>query len=182
MIGINHKLRGKLSRTLSLTGFIFLLQASSLGAQVIDCQIDNAALQAMPKSLVTFTRQDGSEFAVEVKTAKTNRGRAAGFQRVCESTIEKEPMLFLFDREHMPRFHMNNVVASLDIAFFTKKGEINSIQSMLPYVVASLKKPLYGPSGPAIGALEGHKGFFEKHNLDITATMRWHALSNSNSN
>jgi uncharacterized membrane protein (UPF0127 family) len=171
------KLCRKLSLALRLVSLTLTFFATTVGAQTIDCETDNAALQAMPKSLVTFTRQDGSEFAVEVKTAKNGLSRAAGFQRVCESTIKQEPMLFLFEREFVPKFHMNNVVAPLDIAFFTKKGAIKSIQTMQPYVVASLTKPLYGPSVPVLGALEGHIDFFDEHKLNTKSTMRWQALS-----
>ncbi|MFT5571172.1 MAG: uncharacterized membrane protein (UPF0127 family) [Cryomorphaceae bacterium] len=172
-----HRRLGNGVRIACLTLALLTTGASCVAAQTIDCEIDNAALRVMPKSLVTFTRQDGSQFAVEVKTAKNSRSRAAGFQRVCESTVEQEPMLFLFDREFMPKFHMNNVVAPLAIAFFTKKGVIKSIQTMQPYVVASLKKPLYGPSVPVLGALEGHIDFFGKHKLNTKSTMRWQALS-----
>lgn len=165
-----------LNRLTKICCLASLLLVGTACAQPLDCEVDNPALQAMPKSLVTFTRADGSQFKVEVKTANNNRTRAAGFQKVCPETIEAEPILFLFPREFAPKFHMNNVVAKLDIAFFTKTGEIKSIQTMHPYVLGGLKKPLYGPDENVLGALETYAGFYQLHNIDTQTRLQWEAL------
>lgn len=165
-----------LNRMCKYLAILVLFIANTACAQTLDCERDNSALQSMHKSLVTFTRNDGSEFSIEVKTADNNRTRAAGFQKVCESTIRAEPILFLFPRAFKARFHMNNVVAPIDIAFFDKQGNIRDIQTMHPYVLGALKKPLYGPPVPVIGALETHEGFYEKHNIDTQSKLQWEAI------
>lgn len=145
----------------------------SAGAQALLCDITNPSLEAMPALTVEFVRDDGSAFVVTSKLADNNVTRAAGFQRVCESSIAATPILFDFGQPLIPRFHMNNVVAPIDIAFIDQDGKIESIQSMLPYVLGSNDKPLYGPQRPIVAALEGHKGFFTKHRLNLGSTVSW---------
>ena len=141
--------------------------------QGVSCQKDNEALQAMPKISVTLTRADGSNLVIDGKLADNNQTRSAGFQRVCASTIEAAPILFAFNRAVMPNFHMNNVVAPIDIAFIDADGAIESIQSMQPYSLVAIDKPLYGPKRPIVAALEAHPGFFSKHELGLDSKVSW---------
>ena len=127
----------------------------------------------MPPLTIEFSRDDGSVHRVEGKLADNNKTRAAGFQRVCYSTIEASPILFNFDHELMPKFHMNNVVEPLDVAFIDKNGRIESIQLMKTYVLGAVHKPQYGPQRPIVAVFEAHKGFFKKHNLNHKTTVTW---------
>lgn len=140
------------------------------------CETDNKALSSMTKSLVTFTRLNGSKLEVVVKTADDAFEQSSGFQRVCAETIAAEPILFVFNVERVSQFHMNNVVAPLDIAFIKTGGEIDSIQSMKPYILISLHKPLYSPRHPSIAALETYPGFYQDNNIDIDTIVTWQAL------
>ena len=155
---------------------VSLLTSQLAFASKVACELDNPALQSMTKSLLTFTRSDGSTLDVVVKTADDNAKRAAGFQRVCAETIAAEPILFLFTKERKPKFHMNNVVAPLDIAFIKKQGTIDSIQAMQVYIIIRLDKPLYSPTAPSIAALETRPGFYEDNNIDLDATVSWKPL------
>jgi len=137
------------------------------------CETDNQALQAMPAIEVVITREDGSEVLLNGKLADNDATRAAGFQRVCESTIKSSPILFDFQREIMPRFHMNNVVAPIDIAFIDINGQIESVHKMKPYVLGSTEKPLYGSQRAIVAALEVHEGFFDEHNVDLSSSLTW---------
>jgi uncharacterized membrane protein (UPF0127 family) len=110
---------------------------------------------------------------VKVRVADNKRTRAAGFQKVCEKTIRKHPILFEFDSPILPAFHMHNVVAPLDIAFIDESGIIDSIQTMLPYVQGRLEKPLYSPKGNIVAALEAHKGYFAQNNIDLSTRIYW---------
>jgi len=139
----------------------------------IPCELDNAALQSMKSIEVTLTRKDGSFYSMPARLADTNSTRAAGFQRICEATIEAMPILFEFEREGIPSFHMNNVVAPIDIAFIDKRGRIESIQSMKPYSLIEVKKALYRPKRPVLYALEVHKGFYRQHGLSLSSKMTW---------
>jgi len=145
-------------------------------AQNLDCETDNEALQAMPPLTVEFTRGDGSVVSFNAKLADNNSTRAAGFQRVCDSTIRATPILFVFEHALKPNFHMNNVVAPLDVAFIDKNGGIESIQLMKTYSIGAVRKPLYGPKRPIVAVFEAHKGFFEEHNLNLYSKVDWHAV------
>ncbi len=153
--------------------FLLALLTVSYGHAQVDCETDNVRLQSMPLIDVTLIREDGSRYTMPAKLADNNPNRAAGFQGVCESTIESMPILFVFEREALPNFHMNNVVASIDIAFIDKSGDVESIQSMKPYSLIELKKKLYSPKRPVLYALEVHKGFFDQHDISLGSKMTW---------
>lgn len=137
------------------------------------CELDNPSLRSMPIVDVNFTREDGSVFSSKARLADKAKTRAAGFQRVCASTIEAMPILFLFESEAKPSFHMHNVVAAIDIAFIDKRGRIDSIQAMQPYSLISIKKPLYKPNRLVLSAFEGHPGYFKKHNISFNSRFSW---------
>ena len=147
---------------------LFMLPAQ---AQVA-CQVDNSALNAMPTSLVTFTRADGSQFEIAARTANNNYTRSQGFQRVCKESIAAKPILFIFETVRRPSFHMHNVVAAIDIAFIQESGAIDSIQAMQPYSLVSRARPRYRPHSPVIAALEAHPDFFAEHQL-LDSTVTW---------
>ena len=156
---------------------VALLLVVSGCAMAQSCETDNAALRAMPMGLVEVTKSDGSQLLLEVKVANKNKTRSAGFQRVCQETIAETPILFVFTSQLTPRFHMNNVVAPIDIAFIRMDGSIDSVQAMQPYVMVSKNKPLYSPDSDIIAALEGHSGFFAQNEIDTAANISW-SLSN----
>ncbi len=140
-----------------------------------NCEEDNHALRSMPLSEVIITNQDQQRLTFSVRIASTQTTRSAGFQRVCESTIKQTPILFVFNYPMRPRFHMNNVVAPIDIAFIQADGSIDSIQAMKPYILGSKNKPLYSPRSQIIAALEAHAGFFEKNGIDLNSHVAWNS-------
>ena len=137
------------------------------------CQLSNVYLEAMPKGEIKVTIRDNETLVFEVKTAQNNRTRSAGFQRVCASTIAAEPILFVFAVARVPSFHMNNVVAPIDIAFIDGHGRIESIQSMFPYVLVSKERPLYSPSRAVVAALEVYPGFYQEHGINVGDLVEW---------
>ena len=138
-----------------------------------NCELDNSHLQAMPIVNVRFTRPNGSSFSSKARLANNDTTRGAGFQRVCASTIQAMPILFAFNREALVKFHMNNVVAPIDIAFIDKQGRIESFQAMQPYSLIAIKKPLYGPKRPVMYAFEAHPGYFKQHELPLKSRFSW---------
>ncbi len=152
-----------------------LLLTACVSAQSLNCQTSNPALEAMPPVLVTITRADGSRHELTAKLADNNVTRAAGFQRVCASTMKEVSILFVFEQEVLPSFHMNNVLAPIDIAFIRSSSEIDVIHKMKPYSLVVLEKPLYSPKRPVIAALETYDGFFTDHNVDGSSTITWQA-------
>lgn len=153
-------------------GVISCAQADTVG-QEKNCQLDNADLQAMPLIDVIFKGDHNHVFTTKARLADNAETRAAGFQKVCASTIAATPILFIFNAEFKPKFHMNNVVAAIDIAFIDKNGRIESIQAMKPYSMMAIKKPLYSPNRPVVAAFEAHPGFFKKHSISYSSQFSW---------
>ena len=137
------------------------------------CEISNHALQAMPIIDLWFEYANGEKFQIKVKLANRNSTRAAGFQRVCAATIGAQPILFVFENEVRPRFHMRNVVAPIDIAFIQKGGKIDSIQAMPTYILGRREQPLYSPAKKVVAALETHPGFYAEHGVDHSVSIKW---------
>lgn len=152
---------------------------SPVDARQAACQTDNAHLQEMPIIQVSIGLPDGSRHVFDARLADNNTTRAAGFQRVCASTIAETPILFVFPRAFKPQFHMHNVVAPIDIAFIQESGAIDSIQAMKPYVLGSKNKPLYGPVKPVIAALEARPGFFSALPVHIGSIIQWQVTQDS---
>ena len=136
------------------------------------CEMDNAALQAMPEIVVTIERNDAEPIELPAIWANTTVARGQGFQRVCADRIAQTPMLFTFSRPVSPSFHMRNVVAPLDIAFIDARGRIESIQSMAVYEPGG-GTPMYSPRRPIVAALEFAPGLFESLGVDRRSVVRW---------
>lgn len=162
----------------SLIGGLLLLSACAT-ADTQTCQTTNAALEAMPPIQVKITRSDGTEYQMTAKLANNNYTRAAGFQNVCGSTMKETPILFIFEQPVIPSFHMNNVVAPIDIAFVRQDSSIDVIHAMQPYSLVSLAKPLYSPKTPVIAALETHKGFYDEHGFGLDSSISWYEVEQS---
>lgn len=137
-----------------------------------NCQEYPPALKAMPKSEGVIVKADGENVDIHYLVAETVSLRSAGFQHVCPETIARENILFVFQKEFISAFHMNNVYAPLDIAFFDKQGVIVDIQTMHPYTLISIKKPRYRPASAAMYALETKQGFFAEAGIGIGAKLK----------
>ena len=155
-----------------LLGVVFYLVWAST-ALAEECQLDNDALRSMPKVEVSFTRADQAPLTVQAKLADNYETRAAGFQRVCESVIAAEPILFVFQRERTPSFHMHNVVAPIEIAFIRKDGTIDVTHLMQPYSLLMLNKPTYSSNGPVLAAIEMRPGFMQDNGITPDSVMSW---------
>ena len=159
-----------------ITLFLCLILSIISTSNAKTCQTDNEYLQAMPDNDLTINSAHDQPLELGARMAVNDVSRAAGFQWVCESVIEKKPILFVFDEPGIPQFHMRNVVAPIDIAFIDSEGRIESIQSMQPYVLISKHRPLYSPARKVIAALEAHKGFYQKHGIEVGALVDWGSL------
>ena len=132
-----------------------------------DCQPWPEVLKNMPVSKGQFLSSSGQAVLVSFRIANTAERQAQGFQFACEETIKTTNILFDFSRPSVPSFHMNNVVAPLDIAFINELGEITDIFLMKTYCLLEIDKPTYRPSKPAFYAFESQAGFFAKHDIKI---------------
>lgn len=93
---------------------------------------------------------------LEVKIADEPDEQAAGFQYIAREIIEKTVILFVFPLENNGKFHMQNVEASLDIAFIKTNGTIIDILRMDPNPIQ-----LYGTSESFKYVIEARAGFFQ---------------------
>ena len=142
-----------------------LAKTSTVEKETKNCEELPRVIEGMPIRQGTFRRITGEETTFEYRWANTTEKIAHGFQYTCPETISNMNILFEFNYEGMPRFHMNNVFAPLDIAFIDKSGVIVDIFLMNTYSLLELKKPLYSPSKPVLYALEARSGFFQDLNI-----------------
>lgn len=93
---------------------------------------------------------------LEVRVADEPAEQLAGFQRIGKRVIARSAILFVFPRPIRGKFHMRNVVAPLDIAFFDADGRVLAVMRMEP------GPELYGPDEPFKYALETAAGRLER--------------------
>ena len=141
--------------------------ADSASVEGKNCQPWPEVLKNMPIGEATF--ELGSERTIEFSFRMANTGKRSqhGFQFTCAETIENTKIMFYFKRPIIPSFHMNNVVAPLDIAFIDQEGKIIDILLMKTYSFLELNKPLYKPTSPALYALEAKAGFFKEEGIQV---------------
>lgn len=142
-------------------------------SQTTGCELTNDELERMDAIKVTFTRANGEQLEINGLLADDVSERAAGFQNICPERIRQTAILFKFSSLVKPSFHMNNVMAPLEIAFIDEQGRIDRLHKMKTYSVVSKEKPVYGPDNPIIAALEVYEGFFADHDLTRTAKVSW---------
>lgn len=167
-----------LSRRTAYTVCALLLVFTRVASAELPCEPSNLALESMPEGVVMMKYADGETKEFSVRLADNSSTRAAGFQRVCKATIAAKPILFVFQRPIRPSFHMNNVVAAIDIAFIDSDGKLDSIHEMLPYVLGSNHKPQYRSEGFVQSALEAYPGFFAEHSVDDSVVISWRSAEN----
>jgi uncharacterized membrane protein (UPF0127 family) len=167
-----------LGQRLGLVICLLVLSFSGLANAELVCETSNLALESMPEAIVVIDYADGENKEFSVKLANNSSTRAAGFQRVCKSTISAKPILFVFEQAVRPSFHMNNVVAGIDIAFIDSEGKLDSIHQMSPYVLGSNNRPRYQSAGLIESALEAYPGFFAEHSVDDSVIISWRTAEN----
>lgn len=133
------------------------------------CQNETAAWRKMEVQPAILIGPRNQHLKIQVKVADEEDERRAGFQHICPQTIARLPMLFQFQRSVSVAFHMNNVHAPLDIAFFDENGVLVALQLMQPYRTKA-KRPVYPSGRPVRAALEAPQGFFRKNGI---STGQW---------
>ena len=109
---------------------------------------------------------DGGELELEVLVADEPLERYAGYQLVGKEFIAGSAMLFVFESPQAGAFHMCNVLAPLEIAWFRPDGGLLDARLMTPGPVANpaVCPALFSPRafGRYQFALELPGGFFER--------------------
>jgi uncharacterized membrane protein (UPF0127 family) len=140
---------------LTVLALTFLMVTGATPSAATDCVRWRAAFSRMPSRDITV-ETGGRTVRLAVRVAADDEQRAAGFQCATRVEIALTTILFDFGTEIMTSFHMQNVVAPLDIAFAKADGRIFSVQRMAPD-----PRALYRPLGPFRYALEARAGFFD---------------------
>lgn len=109
---------------------------------------------------------DGGEAELEVLVADEPIERYAGYQLVGREFLAGSAMLFVFESPQAGAFHMCNVFAPLEIAWFRPDGSLLDARLMTPGPVSSPAAcpALFAPRafGRYQFALELPSGFFER--------------------
>jgi uncharacterized membrane protein (UPF0127 family) len=147
--------------SLWLGGLTLLVTLVAARATAQDqCPRWRAAFAGMGERALSIASGSGAAVTVRVRVADTPEQHSAGFQCATVEEIERSLILFDFGREILTRFHMQNVVAPLDIAFAKADGRIFAVLRMEPSPTV-----LYGPLGPFRYALETRAGFFASQGI-----------------
>ena len=101
---------------------------------------------------------------LRVAVADTEAERERGLQGVTDLAADGG-MAFLFDGPTRTSFWMKDTPTPLSIAFWGAGGRILAVMDMPP--CAEDPCPTYRPSGPFVGALEAHRGFFAGHGVTV---------------
>jgi uncharacterized membrane protein (UPF0127 family) len=108
------------------------------------------------KSEITINRAGGEPVRMTVELARTDTERTRGLMN--RKTLgDGKGMLFIFDRDQIMSFWMENTLSPLSIAFISKDGRILEIRDMQP-----LDKTLIRSSRSARYALEVPQGWFSR--------------------
>lgn len=128
------------------------------------CRMETAEIQLL---------WDGGVLELEVLVADEPLERYAGYQLVGREFIAGSAMLFLFASPQSGPFHMCNVFAPLEIAWFRQDGSLLDARAMTPGPVANpaLCTALFSPRsfGRYLFALELPAGFLAERGIDAAA-------------
>jgi uncharacterized membrane protein (UPF0127 family) len=103
-----------------------------------------------------------------IETAQSDDERQRGLM-FRESLPADQGMLFVFPISQIQSFWMRNTFIPLDIAFIDESGAIVDIQQMKPVD----ESVLYTSKAPALYALEVNAGWFEKHQIQVGASVKF---------
>ena len=142
-------------RPLILLAMLMVAPLPSAGQH---CVASTDGTASMHRGWIRLANDAGAVLSLEVLVADDGFERASGFQHICPEVIGRTLILFQFDREARARFHMQNVHAPLDIAFFDSAGQVVGVRRMEIHTGSG--GPLYGSEGPFRFALEAPAGFF----------------------
>ncbi len=147
---------------------MLLLAPACLDALASDCVQSTRGIDSMHRERILLDDGAGTQLALDVLVADDGFERASGFQHVCPAVIDATLILFRYPAPASGQFHMQNVHAPLDIAFFDDRGQ--AIEMFLMATYRDDHRPLYGPGAPFLHALEAPAGFFAGHGLDAKST------------
>jgi uncharacterized membrane protein (UPF0127 family) len=119
---------------------------------------------------IQLLNDEGRTISIRARIADEEAEQRAGFQKIAPDVLARSFVLFVFSQDVTGKFHMCNVAAPLEIAWFARDGSIVDLKEMEPGPVlgetATCDK-LYGPynDGAFRYALEAPKGFYRENRI-----------------
>jgi len=144
---------------------VMLVAAAPVAA---DCAPTNRGLARMHAADIALLNARRERITVRAFIADEPVEMAAGYQFICPAVIARTAILFQYAAPGAGRFHMRNVKAPLDIAFFDAAGEMFQAMEMRPYDDGA--EVLYGPMQKFQYALEARRGFLREKRLRAGAS------------
>ncbi len=121
---------------------------------------------SMQEKKILLINDRGEKIFLLARIADEPPELAAGYQYLCPDVISHSAILFDFGRQFTSRFHMRDVFAPLDIAFFDQSGKLVNVAHMTAEPPSfSGKRKLYSAAAPYRYALETPAGYLENHFL-----------------
>jgi uncharacterized membrane protein (UPF0127 family) len=115
---------------------------------------------------------DGARLQLEV--AVTDQQKRAGLMNR-EKLAPDAGMVFVFDRDGMPRFWMKSTLIPLDVIWVSASGEVVEVRAELqPCTVDPCTQ--YAPQKPARAALLVNAGFSAAHGVKAGAMLRFEGV------
>lgn len=137
--------------------------ASAAVAAEPDCAPTNRGLAQMQSADIELLNARRQRVTVRAFIADEPLEMAAGYQFICPEVVARTAILFRYAAPGAGRFHMHNVKAALDIAFFDARGDLFQALAMRPYRAG--EATLYGPMRKFQYALEARRGFLRERHL-----------------
>lgn len=162
-----HTARGRARRFVPAGLLLALSMLVTPGAGAGEpCGSELDGWRAMTPATIELVDDRGRALFLEARIADDHDERAAGYQHVCPEVIARTAILFVFRKPLSGRFHMQNVYAPLDIAFFDGTGLMVDRETMRPEPPGFPGQPsYYGSRLPYLYALEIPAGFLDAHRL-----------------
>jgi len=132
-----------------------------------------AAACAPPGPALVFDTARGAvRFTVEISDTPATRERGL---RGRAALAADAGMLFVWDEDTTASFWMKDTLIPLSIAFWDEGGRITDTLDMRP--CRSDPCPLYGASGPYVGAIEMNRGAFDRLGVEVGDTIEYRLLT-----
>jgi len=149
---------------------------AALNAALVACGADPEPVHgfAANRILVRIHTDGGVVELTSLEVARTPEARAMGLMGRTELR-EGGGMVFLFDGPTTSAFWMKDTLIPLSIAFWDEDGLITDILDMRPCRADPC--PLYGASGPYVGAIEMDRGALDRLGVEVGDTVEYRLLT-----
>lgn len=149
---------------------------AALTGTLVACRADPEPVHGFAgnRILVRIHTDGGVVELTSLEVARTPEARAMGLMGRTELE-EGGGMVFLFDEPTTGAFWMMDTLIPLSIAFWEEDGDITDILDMRP--CRSDSCPLYGASGPYVGAIEMNRGEFDRLGVEVGDTVEYRLLT-----